>query len=57
MLEQMIRMVVASQARRRELKAMIGKRFSDVGEPRCPKRYLRRNCKMCPDYWASNLGV
>ena len=33
MREQMIRMVVASQAKRKKLKTMIGKRFSDVGEP------------------------
>ena len=31
--EQIIRMVVASQAKHKKLKAMIGKRFSDVGEP------------------------
>ena len=31
--EQMIRMVVASQAKRKKLKNMIDKRFSDVGEP------------------------
>ena len=56
MREQMIRTVVASQARRIKLKAMNGKRFLDVQEPRCPKRYLRRNCKKRPDYWASNWG-
>ena len=31
--EQMIRIVVASQAKRKKLTTMIGKRFSDVGEP------------------------
>ena len=50
MRERMIFMV----ARRKELKAMIGERFSDVGDPRCPRQYLKRNCEMCPDYWASN---
>ena len=33
MREQMICMVVASQAKREKLKTMIEKRFSDVGEP------------------------
>ena len=52
MRERMIRMV----ARREKLKAMIGKRFSDVGDPRCPWQYLERKCEKCPDYWASNWG-
>ena len=56
MREHMIRMVVASQGRRKKLRALISKRISDVKEPRCPKRYSRRNCEKRPDYWASNWG-
>ena len=47
---------IRDDSSKKKLKAMIGKRFTDVGEPRCPKRYLRRNCEKRQDYWASNWG-